>query len=280
MNAPFKTVFGPPPYLDFNGSGSPLVFAHANGYPPGSYSRFLSKLGGTFHVYAPKQRPIWGGDDPEKEMESWDTLADDLIVFIEKLRIAPVTGTGHSMGGTATLFAAAKRPDLFRKIVLIDPVFLGTPQAPIPRMPKKVMEQSPMIRKTLDRPDIWNTRQEAYDFHRPKKVFARIPDEVMWDYVNHGMKETPEGKIALKYPKLWEAHLYCTPPFVWQMLKDVKVPLAAIYAEHTDLITPPVRNEWEKLRPDHRLIEAKDVGHLLPLEKPSVVADLVLGALA
>ena len=35
-----------------------------------------------------------------------------------------VIGVGHSLGGVLTLYAAIRRPDLFRALVFIDPVFL------------------------------------------------------------------------------------------------------------------------------------------------------------
>ena len=38
--------------------------------------------------------------------------------------LSGIVGIGHSLGGVTTMYAALQRPDLFRALVFIDPVFL------------------------------------------------------------------------------------------------------------------------------------------------------------
>ena len=49
-------------------------------------------------------------------------LRDELIDEVEAKYDHPIIGLGHSSGAATTLLAAAKRPELFEKIILLDPV--------------------------------------------------------------------------------------------------------------------------------------------------------------
>jgi pimeloyl-ACP methyl ester carboxylesterase len=49
---------------------------------------------------------------------SWKKVIRHLIVQIEN-RKEPVIGLGHSFGGAIMVCAAASRPDLFRKLIII-----------------------------------------------------------------------------------------------------------------------------------------------------------------
>ena len=50
---------------------------------------------------------------------SMDSLADDVISFIETLGCSPCHFVGHSMGGFVALRVAIERPDLLRSLILI-----------------------------------------------------------------------------------------------------------------------------------------------------------------
>jgi pimeloyl-ACP methyl ester carboxylesterase len=51
-----------------------------------------------------------------------DRLADDFIYLIEHLNLQKINLVGHSTGGTIVAMMAAKKPKLFNKLVLLDPV--------------------------------------------------------------------------------------------------------------------------------------------------------------
>ena len=55
---------------------STLVFAHANGYPPGAYQPLLDRLAERFRVLAPEARPLWPGARPE-DLRTWDVFVED-----------------------------------------------------------------------------------------------------------------------------------------------------------------------------------------------------------
>ena len=46
----------------FGGDGPSLVFAHANGYPAGSYREFLGRLAARYKVTGIHHRPMWSSE--------------------------------------------------------------------------------------------------------------------------------------------------------------------------------------------------------------------------
>ncbi|XP_051150730.1 strigolactone esterase D14 [Andrographis paniculata] len=52
---------------------------------------------------------------------SYDAFADDLIAVMDELKVPPAVFVGHSMAGMIGCIASVKRPDLFRRLVLVGP---------------------------------------------------------------------------------------------------------------------------------------------------------------
>ncbi len=267
------------PYLDFGGNGRILHFAHPNAYPPAGFRQFLQPLTAQFHVYAVAHRPLWPGAQPE-EMTDWTVIADDLIRFFDQMGWQQVIGVGHSLGGVATLYAAVSRPDLFSHLILIEPVFL-------PPQILQMVAQNPdagvfhsMVAGALKRRTHWESREAAFVRFRRKAVFNRFTDEALWDYVNSSTRETADGAVELVYPREWEARFYSMPPQgVWEAISKITHPTLAIRAEASDTLFPQAWQLWQEVQPNATFVEVPDWGHMLTLERPSHVAQIVLNYL-
>jgi pimeloyl-ACP methyl ester carboxylesterase len=182
---------------------------------------------------------------------------------------------GHSLGAVATMYAAMQRPERFRAIVLIEPVFLP-PQIlqMAAAFPDKAAEQ-PFVLRALNRRNRWDSRQAAFDRFREKAIFARWSDEALWDYVNNGIHEE-NGDFVLTYPREWESRVYARPPLaVWDRIPQITVPTLAIRATETDTLFPDPWQLWQELQPAATFIEMEDVGHMLPMERPLRVAETI-----
>jgi pimeloyl-ACP methyl ester carboxylesterase len=264
-------------FVDFGGEGPVIHFAHANGYPPEVYHRLLTPLTKHYRVIAMYLRPLWPGTIPE-ETRKWNDLAGDLIQFLEENKLKSTIAMGHSLGGAVSLFAADLRPDLFERLIFIDPVFLPLQfiswQYFLPNsMMKKIV---PPAKVAVRRRDQWESQEAMFESFRKKKVFKNITDEVLWDMVKLGTKPMEEGGITLCYSKAWEAQIYSIPPMVWPPLRRLKVPSLGIKAEFTDVISPKCWSKWQRYQPNAEYMEFKDTGHLLPLEKPAELANEIL----
>lgn len=265
------------PFEDFGGEGELLHFAHPNAYAPQTFHRFLEPFTEKYHVVGMQQRPLWPDADPT-EMTDWMLFADDLIQFFDQEGLRNIIGVGHSMGGVATMLAAVKRPELFSKLVLLDPVFM--PQIVldmVANMSAEDMKQHPLVQSALYRRTQWPSRQDAFDRFRTKKVFARFSDDLLWDYVNYSIGENEDGTVSLLFPSAWEAQIYSHfPQQVWQELPKVTHPMLGIRGAETDTLMPDAWARWQALQPNGTYVEIADVGHMLTLERPVQAAEIVL----
>ncbi len=264
------------PFVDFGGQGEVIHLAHANGFPPKSYQQLVDKLTPHYRVIGMKARPLWLNSNPE-DFSSWREGADDLIRFLDETGLSNIIGMGHSFGAVCTLIAANKRPDLFRKLVLIEPVVLPKWYYLLTLItPSFLVKQiNPIIKKTLVRRDSWTNRDAAFKQFRKNRLFANTDDAELWDYVNCGTSSNEKGGVSLAYSKEWEAKIYMTVTNPWREFKLLKQPFLVIRGETSDTIFPSV---WKKLKasnPNGNFIEFEDTGHIVPLEKPIKVAETI-----
>ncbi len=258
---------------EFGGAGEPLVFAHANGYPPGSYRRFLAALAPVAQVSAYRQRPLWSRH-PAPLRANWDVFARDLRHALRQRYTGPVWMMGHSLGGVVSLLAAIKEPALFRGLILLDPVFLRTRQAlPLNLLPQRRLHKLPLVRKTLRRPARFADHQAAFSFHRDKRAFAAMDDDSLWDYVRAGTVAI-DNEVELAYSPAWEAAVYASVPVVWPRLMRLRLPTLGLRGENSDILTDAALRRWGRLQPGAELHTCPG-GHLLPLEQPENTAERV-----
>lgn len=255
-----------------------VLIGHGNGFPPEVYAPLAAALDAGHCVCLPA-RPWWGGENPQ-DFKSWHTLADDLIAGIEHFGLGPVRGVGHSMSGVAMVYASVKRPDLFASIVLLDPVYLPRSIVRWARVGSwfglsfnRRLEQG-----ALNRRREWQSAEAAFERFRKRSLFKRCSDEVLRLYVDGMTVPKPDGEgIELAYPPEWEARIFHTVPYdEWAYARKISVPCRIIGGEYTDVFFPQSHALWRKLRPDILLSVMPEVGHLLPLEAPSAVADQIL----
>ena len=194
-----------------------------NGFVAGVYRQMIEPLAQQYTVYATHHRASWASVHPHQPPSrfSWASAADDLIASLDALNRERVTHgadtastqkfmAGHRWG-VMTLIAAHRRPDLFEKIVLIEPVmFPNRAIWTLNAIPMALRYRLlPMAKRTLNRRDVWGSHQEFMDYHARKSAFHGIPPSVMQDYAHYGLRarERQDG-LELSFPKTWEAHIF------------------------------------------------------------------------
>lgn len=268
------------PCLELGGEGECLFFAHANGYPPLSYRSLLEPLTQSHQVIAGLHRPLWPEPDSPDSLRSWRVFGTDVESLLAS-REQAVFGIGHSMGTAALISAAARRPELFKGLILIEPVLVPASYCWSLRMFKPLVRRTlPLVRRTLVRQQEWSGRQQAFDHFRPKAVFKRIGDDALWDYVNYGLTERQNGRVGLAFSREWEAACYLNVQNVWPLLGKLKMPILAIRGERSNVLTRRSWQRWRDRSPQHRYEEIAGAGHLVPLERPHDILQRVSSWLA
>lgn len=267
----------PIPYIDYGGAGPLLHFAHANAYTPGCYRLFLTSLLPHYHIFAGKHRPLWPGSDP-REIDDWHPIAEDMLRLLDQVNAEEVIGVGHSLGGVATMYAALAQPERFRAVVLVEPVFLP-PQIleTLQANRETALQGIPQVQTALNRRNRWQSRDEAFRRFRQKSVFQRLPDEALWDYVNHAIRyDAEEDVYKLAYRREWEARFYALlPSDVWDLVGELEPSTLAIRGAESGTIYPEAWTAWQERQPDATFVEVPETGHLVPMERPFHLADLI-----
>jgi pimeloyl-ACP methyl ester carboxylesterase len=266
-------------YHDFNNAnGKPIInLAVANGFPAETYTRALQPLMANYHVVSLHARPLWGDADPA-DLKRWTQLSDDLLNQLDELTDQPVIGIGHSVGGVATIHAAIKRPEKFSRLILIEPTMLS-PFLLFPLWLIRSVGRTPrfgLIDGALRRRDTWANVEEAFEYFKEKRLFARWPQDVLRAYAESITAPAGDGTLTLSWPREWEAQIYRTMPTdVWPLPRKIKQPFLLMHGELSDTFGPMSARVFRLLRPDTRMITIKGAGHLVPQEKPDEVGKVI-----
>lgn len=246
-----------------------------------SYGEFFEAINRHFSITSMDSRGAWPdiGDPPP--CWNWHDHTNDLITAIESQHNHPVIGMGHSLGGTITLMAANKRPDLFSRIVLIDAASLPSRTLSIlfPFMPQwLIFRFAPFIKSTFFRQQIWDSRESFIKRHRQSKTYQHMTERSMQDYANHGLVKRDDNQYQLVYAPIWEAHNFKQAPYLWTHLPNVKVPTLLLRAQLTHLYSEVDFNQRNQQINNPNIVSKTIAGarHLAPLENPESTAKIVL----
>lgn len=274
--------------LTYSRQGPLLVHAHANGYPPQAYREFLRPFQDHYQVQAIFLRPFWSGTDPEA-LTDWFIFREDYLrQVLELLRentsgSNQLIGVGHSLGAITTLMAAIKAPEHFQALVLIEPSLFPGLQGFVMRTlaPLGIFRHiHPLMRRTLRRKTSFPDRETMFRNYRGKEIFRRIPDPVLWDYVDGLGEQKPDGSLTLRYRPSWEVKIYETggsvERHIFKNLDRVSCPVLVLRGEESDTIGPGVVKKIERGLPVGKGVNVPGWGHLLPLEAPKQTARIVL----
>ena len=254
-------------------------FYGGNGFALGVYEPLLSDLAQHLNITALTMRGEWY-DKPTADKMTREEDADVLIEFLQKTQDKPIIGIGHSQGATATTMAAAKRPDLFSALYLLEPVTFTNQQGKlyslVPRMVK--MTREPFKSTQVKQAD-WDSVDGYYQFLRRHKAYKRINDEHLLTYATNSLEAGEQGKLTLRFSPEQELANYFGTPLIMkplqQLIADNKVPVQLIIGKPSMFISQQVRQMWDTFVPSEQMTVLNDYGHLLPLEAPELCAKLI-----
>lgn len=268
------------PHFDLGRTGQPLHFLHANGYPPECYQPFLELLQTQYHVFGMLLRPLWNDSNPN-EIQDWHPFSEDLLQFLAQ-HSTPVIGVGHSIGAVVTLRAALRDTTKFRALVLIEPVlFVPSFQLMwrIVRMAGLGDMLHPLIAGAKKRRRAFDDLETMYRGYRNRKIFQYMRDESLRSYIEGITKPKADGGgYELVYSPEWEAQIYRTGMHdldIWRDLPILKLPILFIRGAETDTFMENAARLVKRKQPHARIETLDKSTHLLPLERPQEVFDMM-----
>ena len=202
-----------------------------------------------------------------------------MIHGLKRMGAHRVEAIGHSLGGVLTLYAAVKEPDLFNRIILIDPTMLA------PGLLRKIRimkffgfeARSFLIKGALRRKREWKSLEAAYEYFRGRQLFKNWPDDIVKSYAESITVLSPQGGVSLSYPPEWEAQIYRTiPTDIWKYAGLLTQPTLVIRGENSNTFLADGEKAFRAINSKVQLEVVPAAGHLVPQEKPEEVAKLVV----
>jgi pimeloyl-ACP methyl ester carboxylesterase len=268
------------PHFDYGGAGTPLHFLHANGYPPDCYKPLFELLKPHYHIFGMKLRPLWD-DSKVEDISDWHPLSDDLLRFLTTGGEAPAIGVGHSIGGIVTLRAALRDPHKFRALILLDPVLFMPSFLVMWNLIRALglgNKVHPKITGALKRRRTFDNLEMVFRGYRSRDVFKYMSDENLRAYITGITKPKAEGGFDLIYSPEWESHIYLTglrDSDLWRELPNLKVPTLIIRGAETDTFLEKAANLVKKKNPKIQIKTLEKSTHILPLERPQDVFNIM-----
>jgi len=237
---------------NYNKARPSLVFLHYFGGSSGAWTEVIEKLATDYHCVAPDLRGFGASDALPENYEVKD-YADDVADLISILTIENYVLIGHSMGGKIALALAARKPKNLQSLILL------APSPPTPE-PIKETEREKQLASHGNRCVATDTICQAAGGKLPGEVFARAindnlrTSEAAWKWwLESGSREDISSEV-----------------------KKINVPVLVAAGERDEAMTPELlKTEIVRRVKDASLIVVPEVKHLLPLEAPEKVADLI-----
>jgi pimeloyl-ACP methyl ester carboxylesterase len=191
-------------------------------------------------------------------------FAGDVVALIEQLGLAPAHVVGHSLGAMAAMVAAASRPELVDRVVLIDvgPESLSTEWADeLPATLDALAEAS--YAQLDDVVEEWLAGNDLAD------------RALMRHYIRHCLKRGPDGRLVWRFDGAGLARFPAEGvdgELLWRAVDGLAAPTLLLRGQHSPLLPrAAAESVVERLR-DGRLEEIPDAGHDLGVEQPAAVA--------
>ena len=260
------------------------LLVHATGFHARCWDQTIAHLPNR-HVIALDMRGH-GRSDNQGPI-SWDTFGDDLVGFIETLDLRGLVGAGHSMGGHCLVHAAARLPDRFERLLLIDPVIMD---------PASYENRAAAHTSFLDAAGLHPVAKRRNHFINAEAMFANFvgrgsfavwDEAVLHDYCEYGLVPNPDGEgFVLGCPPHVEAAIYMgsSDGNIYAELDRVTMPVVILRARREegdrtkmDFSLSPTFPGLASLMPNARDVYLPELTHFIPMQAPALTAEYLRG---
>jgi pimeloyl-ACP methyl ester carboxylesterase len=267
--------------LDWGGDGPPALLHHANGFCGALWAPVAEKLRDRFRILAVDARGHGDSSRPDPDRPGsyrWSEMAADLAAVGAALlgevgarRFA--LGLGHSFGGTLTLAAASRHPELYERVMMVDPVIIPPEHAD---KPERAERAGAMTRRARRRRDGWASAEEARAFFASRELFSAWEPRALDLYVAEGLRSREDGTLELKCPGAVEGAIFAGDQGmdILRVAADATVPVRILWARRGDF--PRALYEAMVASMSEADVVTVEAGHLVVMETPDIVVDEVV----
>lgn len=252
-----------------------LHFAHANGFPSGTYRKLFAALPANYNVLAIEK---FGHSRQFPVSNNWPNQADEMNHFIDSQLDDnhKVFAIGHSFGAVVSYLACCRNPQRFAGLIMLDPP-LATG---IGRHIAAVLKRTPLIDKfspaglAKTRNRRWHKSVDLVDYFAGKGLFRGVDRDCIADYVN-SVIDLHNDEQVLNFDPNIEAELFRTVPHnLHKYTGHLACPATIVTGDKTDVCVPFLRRAF--IRQNKLSHVVTPGGHLFPLEDPLGTAKLIV----
>ena len=257
---------------DLGGDGPALLVSHATGFHGRCYLPVARALDSRRHSIAFDYRGHGDTPRPDGPVE-WRRYGDDAVAmatWLSERTGAPIDAFGHSMGGACLLMAAYRQPELFRRLVVFEPIVF--PPSGI-RPPDT---ESPMVAGARRRRSTFHSFQAAFDNYAAKPPLNGFTPEALRAYVDYGFFRDSHG-VHLKCRPETEADTFATGGYhdTWDHLPDITTDVLVVAGRVQEFQPSAISERIAEQLPNGRYSEHPEWDHFGPMTHPSEMADLI-----
>ena len=268
--------------LVWRGSGEPVLLLHATGFHGRCWSEVVHRLEGRHTVAV--DLPYHGGSRASGRPD-WAQMARDIDHFIEILELRDIVAAGHSIGGHLLARVAARDPERFRHLILVDPVIM--PRERYEDFREWPADVEPDLHPVSKRKNDWRDAGEMHERFRDRSPFDTWDDAVLRDYCDYALLPADEdGLRRLACDPLHEAGIYLNQrgnESIYKELPKLVMPITLLRAPPSEDARPggtfsPTWAGLASVLPNCRETYLPDHNHFIPMQDPALVARHILAA--
>jgi len=242
-----------------------VVMVHATGFCKELWLPLVDQLaarGCRFRSLLIDQRAHGESGRPQHPFDWWD-LGDDVLRVLSGS--SGLTGVGHSAGGTGLIMAELEAPGTFTDLLLVEPIIFPAPYRRV---------EHPLAARARRRQRTFRTRSEALEHFGRGSLFSSWYPGMLDLFVEHCVGEEGDH-LALRCHPDDEAEFYDSARLsrVWERLGELDLPVTVMAGAQSSSHPPDVVARQASRIPNGRVVMIEDATHLVPMERPDVVAD-------
>lgn len=241
-----------------------VLFVHATGFCKEVWNPVIASMDTDQLGWCSMDLIGHGDSSPGVFPYRWDRLGGDVLAVMEGE--TDIVAVGHSVGGTAVARAAVASPGTFRHLVLIEPIIFPTPQRRL---------DGPMSAVARRRRRVFASRSAARE-RFCSGPFADWASEALDAYLDGGFRDTERG-FELKCAPEVEADFFMegSNHDTWDIVGEIEIPVTLVATDRSTTHTGTYLSALVERFPNVELVLLDNAGHLVPMEDPHRVADLI-----
>jgi len=240
--------------LDWGGDGrTPLLLLHGFTGHAHAWDTLAIALQPHFHVLALDQRGH--GDSEPADAYNAVVAFDDILGVVDQLGLASFILVGLSMGGRNAMYFTSKRPDLVRKLVIVD---IG------PEISRRATEVAP----GPPEPEAWDSIEQAAQHLYHANPYPGI-HYYRW-VVSHSLRERADGLVWKWHPSVKERRSQGDVDW-WAVVRAITPPTLVLRGAESPVLDRDVAERMAKELPRGRFVEIPRAVHTLHEDNPEAV---------